>query len=313
MSLMTDKDTYRELCETEGDNIPLFLQYWWMEAVCCGKRWDVALARDKQGAVSGVFPYLIGSRCGLRYIIQPQLTQYTGPWYRFPEGLDACHRFDFETQTAHQLADHILARKAVYLNLNFGPHITNWLPYCWKGFRQTTRYTFRIPDLQDLDAVWGGFDRHHRQNKILKAQQELTLDEGLSPQEFAAFHARYWDRKGGRDLLSQDFIVRVVSAALGRGQGIVLALRDREGALQGARFAAYDSHCAYALLSALDPDRHVNGCSPLLFWELFRRLSGKTRSFDFEGSMSPSIGRSYRLYGAEQVPYMEIKKFGWGS
>ena len=43
---MTNKERYREICESGEYNIPLFLQYWWMEAVCKGKKWDVALALD---------------------------------------------------------------------------------------------------------------------------------------------------------------------------------------------------------------------------------------------------------------------------
>ena len=53
-----------------------------METVCCGKQWDVALAHNDDGAVIGAMPYLIGSKLGLRYIVQPQLTQYNGPWYK---------------------------------------------------------------------------------------------------------------------------------------------------------------------------------------------------------------------------------------
>ena len=79
---MNNKETYKHLCETEGCAIPLFLQYWWMDTVCSGKQWDVALARDTQGHITAAMPYLIGSKMGLRYVLQPQLTQYNGPWYR---------------------------------------------------------------------------------------------------------------------------------------------------------------------------------------------------------------------------------------
>lgn len=40
---------------------------------------------------------------------------------------------------------------------NFHYSITNWLPFYCKGFQQTTRYTYRLSDLSDLDAVWAGF------------------------------------------------------------------------------------------------------------------------------------------------------------
>ena len=71
---MDSKEKYRELCEAEGSRIPLFQQYWWMETVCAGKRWDVLLS-ERDGVIEGALPYLIGKKLGLRYILQPQLTQ----------------------------------------------------------------------------------------------------------------------------------------------------------------------------------------------------------------------------------------------
>ena len=66
---MTNKELYRQLCETEGSRIPLFQQYWWMETVCEGKEWDVLLSQ-KESRIEGALPYLIGYRMGLRFIVQ---------------------------------------------------------------------------------------------------------------------------------------------------------------------------------------------------------------------------------------------------
>ena len=74
-----------------------------------------------------------------------------------------------------------------------------------------------------------------------------------------------------------------------------------------ARFVVFDSHCAHSLLSALRPN-HPNGTSPMLFWQIIQQLSTRTHAFDFEGSMDPGIEQSYRLYGAQQVPYFRITK-----
>src|SRR5689334_24058521 len=35
----------------------------------------------------------------------------------------------------------------------FHPSSSNWLPFYWSGFRQTTRYTYVIEDLTDLNRV----------------------------------------------------------------------------------------------------------------------------------------------------------------
>ena len=50
-----------------------------METVCAGKQWDVMLA-EKDGTVQGALPFLHGKKMGLKFILQPQLTPWNGPW-----------------------------------------------------------------------------------------------------------------------------------------------------------------------------------------------------------------------------------------
>ena len=296
---MTAKEQYQALCETEGSAIPLFLQYWWMEAVCEGKRWDVLLVHDKGGRIVAAMPYLIGSKMGLRYVLQPQLTQYSGPWYRVESQEE-------EMEAGKALAQQIKALRLAYFQQNFSPQVTNWLPFYWAGYRQTTRYTYRIDDISDPQRVFEGFDPSRRQRQIRRTEGVLHPVE-VTPERFVEFHADYWARRGERDLLTAPFMLRVIGAALGRGQGLLLGLEDGDGVLQGARFVVNDNRCAYSLLSALG-EGHPNGTSARLFFEIIKRLSGSTRAFDFEGSMDPGIGQSYRLYGTRQVPYFRITK-----
>ena len=279
-----------------------------MEAVCHGKHWDVALAYDTQGQVTGALPYLIEQRMGMRYVLQPQLTQYNGPWYRYPEGLDGNPRLTFERSVADQLLSQLDKLRLSYYQQNFAPSVTDWLPFYWQGFKQTTRYTYRIEDISDMEQVFARFDSHHRQKKITQAAKQLSSDTDMTPEAFADYHSAYWKQRGAGDLLSKEFIVRVCKAAIGRGQGVIMSARDSEGTLQGARFVVWDSQSAYSLLSALNYGQHPNGTSGFLFWQLLQYLQGKTRAFDFEGSMDKNIEQSYRLYGARQTPYFQVSK-----
>lgn len=266
-----------------------------MDTVCVDKHWDVLLVRDEAGRVTAALPYLIGSKLGLRYVLQPQLTQYNGPWYR-----TGCDR---ATATASLISQLSALRLIVYRQC-FAPAVG--LPAGWDGYSSTERRTYRLEDISDPNLVFSLFDKSRRQRQIRRAEKVLSPVEDLSPEAFAAFHEAYWRSRGERDLLSQQFIIRVVSAALQRGQGLLLGLRDCGGTLQAARFVAFDENCAYALLSALHPN-HPNGASALLFWLIIQRLSGRCRSFDFEGSMDPDIAFSYSLYGARPATYYEVE------
>lgn len=269
-----------------------------MEAVCGGKHWDVALARQTDGSIAAAMPYLLGRRMGLRFVVQPQLTQHCGPWFS--------PRAD-RNEAARQLASHFARLGLAFSSQNFAPG-TEALPG-WEDYSCEGRVTYRIESMQDIQSVFDGFDKQRRQRPIRRAAKVLSVTDDISPEQFADFHAAYWRSRGQEDVLSAEFIARIVGAALQRGQGLLLGAVDATGCLHAARFVAFDSNSAYALLSALNPEGHHNGASPFLFWEIMQRLSGKTEAFDFEGSMDPGIAFSYSLYGAKPVAYRHVTRF----
>ena len=267
-----------------------------METVCHGKQWDVALAHNDEGGIIGAMPYLIGSKVGLRYIVQPQLTQYNGPWYR--PGADYNY-------ADIQLRAHIRHLKLALFLQNFAPELTKLDG--WKEYTRTPRITYRLEDISDPQRLFDHFDKSRRQRQIRRAEKSLTPDWSLTSEAFAQFHQAYWQHRGQKDFLSQDFMIRVIEASIARKQGLLVGMRDGEGTLRGARFVVFDDHCAYSLLSALHPE-HPNGTSALLFWLILQELSSRCHSFDFEGSMDEKIAFSYSLYGAQPTTYYQLMR-----
>lgn len=306
---MSNKEIYKALCETEGSAIPLFLQYWWMEAVCKGKQWDVLLVRDEDGKILGAMPYLIGKKLGMRYIVQPQLTQYNGPWFKYPDSpLSSREKVDFEMRVGAVFVEQLNQMKLSFYRQCFSPDVANWLPFHWAGYRQTTRYSYRLNLASGAEALFSNMRKDDRQKKIRKAGSLLHQVE-VTPVEFAQMHIAYWRSKGQADLLSPAFIERAVSAALSRNQGLLLGLADDSDKVCGAAFAIYDDRCAYSLMAALSPDCTMKGVYDCLFWSLIKQLLGRSLEFDFEGSMDNGIGEFYRSFGATQVPYSQVTKF----
>lgn len=280
-----------------------------METVCIGKKWDVALAIDDKGSTLAALPYLLRKHLGMKFILQPQLTQFNGPVYFYPKEMSERRRPDFEKRAAGLLIDQLDYLHIDYFHQHFSPEVTNWLPYYWHGFKQTTRYTYRIADITDPDRVFDNFDRSkERQRRIRQIINQYTLDREISPEVFAEFHEQYWKSRGKNDLLTTDFMVHVMKRAIERQQGLVLGLRDGNGVMQTAWFAVYDERCSHALLSAMSPTSRDNGATALLIWHMIQALSPLTKAFDFEGSMDETTEYFYRSFGAGQVPYMQITR-----
>lgn len=305
---MTDKEQYRQICESHPE-IPLFLQHWWMNAVCASKQWDVLLYRNSDGEVQAVMPFLIGKKLWMRYILQPQLTQFNGVWYLKNDFKSENERLSFEKKVCNEFVGRLKDFRLKFFSQNFAPQFTNWLPFCWNGFSQTTRYTYQIQNLSNLDDVFANFDRDRRQKKILSLEKNYHQTTDITADEFYDFHSRYWEARGTKDLFAKNYVVNLCNAAMSRGQGAIIGLADNKtGEKVAMRFVAFDKTSAYSLLSAMQPNTTVNGLSELLFWKVIQYLSDKVQVFDFEGSMVESIEHSYRLYGAKQVPYFQITK-----
>lgn len=292
---MTDKERYRALCEAGKYYVPLFQQAWWMDTVCHGKQWDVLLARDGDSIV-GAMPFLCGSKFGLTYIIQPQLTPWSGPWLH-PD-IDAERRKAVLDGFAREMRHR---RPALFMQC-FPPEVVDWQPFHWHGFRQTTRYTHRFPSLADPDALYRSASRLRRRYDKAVAEQ-CFVDHELSVDEFSPFHAAYYRRQGLRDLIAEPLLRRVVETSCSRGQGLLWGLRDHSSrSLQAAWFVAYDDCCAWSLLLAIGADA-PHGAMSYLMWQMLRELSHRTQMFDFEGGMDEKLAFFYRSFGTEQVPY----------
>ena len=274
-----------------------------METVCEGKQWDVLLSQ-RDGHIEGALPYLIGRKFGMKYILQPQLTQFCGPWYNCPENVD---RIEFEHRVGGDLATQLNALGARICLMHFSPTVTDWLPFRWTGYQQTTRYTYRFPSIADPDALFAAASRGRKQN-MADVESGCTLDTHFDSSQFARMHREYFERKKGEDLLSQGLIEHVCRTALERGQGLLWALRNTEGKPVNVSFVVYDDRCAYALMSAITPEAPRNS-QTYLFWQIIRHLSEKTQAFDFEGSMDKGNEYFYRTFGTTQTSFFEVSRF----
>lgn len=264
-----------------------------METVCKGKQWDVLLS-EHNGTIVGALPYLCGSKLGLRFVLQPELTQFSGPWLH--PGLT----FDEQIPVLTDLADQLDAMHLSLFCQKFAPSVTNWLPFYWKGFSETTRYTYRFDPLEPIDVLMAKAQPQRRKRMELLRQQ-CTLDKSISAEEFASFHNSYYLRKSGRNLLAPSTVERVCATALAHDNALLYGLRDNEGNLQVADFVVYDRLCAHSLMSGMSTDAPRNSTT-LIFWHLMDDLYGKTEAFDFEGSMDPGIEQFFRSFGARQTP-----------
>ncbi|MDR0231339.1 MAG: hypothetical protein LBI82_04390 [Dysgonamonadaceae bacterium] len=304
---MTNKQRYEIFCN-ERPEIPFFMQAWWLDAVCTpeDKQWDVLLC-EENGKIIGVMSYHLLKKWGLKIIVQPQLTQYTGVWIDYPKDDKLHKRYSLEKQVMDNLIDQLEKLKVSFYEQNFHYSFTNWQPFYWRGFQQTTRYTYILKNIVDLEIIYNGIHKKIKQH-IQKGEEEFAVYNQLTPEEFYQFHKSSLQAKKRKIIYSERIFMSIYQAAISRNQGKIIAIRDKKNELLSAVFFVWDKDSAYNLIVAKAPLENAHFISDYMTWEVIKYVSKKTQNYDFEGSMIEGVARKNQYFGAEQQPYFCISK-----
>ncbi|MDR0606095.1 MAG: GNAT family N-acetyltransferase [Bacteroidales bacterium] len=302
---MTNKDRYEQFCRKQT-NIPVFLQKWWMDAVCMGKQWDVFLY-EENGQIMAVFVFHYVNKYGLKFILLPQLTQYNGIWIDFPHCISAHKKRSLEKKIMYSFIAQLEAEKYVYYEQSFHYSIVNWLPFYWKGYKQTTRYTYQLKDLSDMEKCFSKFSSS-KQRQIKKTTNDLIVDFDCSAEEFYRAATDNLQLKHEKISYSKQLFMNLYQSCFSRGQGQIIAIRNKNRQLYAASFIVWDFMSAYFLLYTIHPEHRSSGASSRMVWEAIQYVSDKVNVFDFEGSVNEPVELSYSRFGTEQLPYFTIKK-----
>ncbi len=296
------REQYRVLCEAEP-SIPLFSQAWWLDALAGEGRWSVALV-EKGGQVVASMPYVIHKRFGRIILGHPPLTQTLGPWIREVDGKQAM-RLTEQKKLMQQLIAALPRYDHFCENWHFSQ--TNWLPFYWAGFAQTTRYTYRLPDLSDQQKLWNGL-RENIRGDIRKAEGRIGLQvrTDLGVDAFVRLNIKTFERQGQDLPYSKDLVARLDDACVEKHARRIFIAEDSQGRAHAGIYLVWDQNSAYYLMGGGDPELRKSGATSLCLWEAIKFASTVTKSFDFEGSMIEPIERFFRAFGAEQTPYFTV-------
>lgn len=294
------RSAYRSICQ-HWPHLPVFAQDWFLDAVCARGEWNAVVVREGEEVVA-VLPYFLKKRGPLRTITLPPFVKYLGPYiHPVHSGLTQEHRWI--GALIDGLPPHLSFKQ------QFHPAQTNWLPFYWKGFRQTTRYTYRI-DLSDLDALYAGLNRNIRRN-LQKAKAQVNVSTEGSLEEFYRLNAASFQRQGLQIPYSFEQLQRHDEALAARGARTLFFARDEQERLHSAAYLIWDKQRSYYHLSGDDPALRDSGAGILLVWEAIQYTLEQLGLpvFDFEGSMLAPVEAIRRQFGARQEPYSLVWKY----
>ncbi|MBL7827131.1 MAG: GNAT family N-acetyltransferase [Saprospiraceae bacterium] len=298
----SSQDKYRQFAK-EAPDLPLFMQDWYLDAVCTGGDWDAAILERNERIVA-VMPYFLKKKWLGTYVAMPQLCKFMGP-YLLPE----FRNLDDENKIYEALLTQLPSDlRAFEQDLNY--QVTNWLPFYWSGFRQTTRYSYVLDLTRGEEPLFDNIQKNYKQ-KIRSAQGRLQVQHGVQPSELLRLINLSFARQGLRAPLDALFFQRYLSALQAHDAcRLFFAIDPTNGAIHSASLLAWDNQSAYYVMSGDDPVLRNSGSALLLKWEAIRYAANELRLpvFDFEGSMIRAIEIGRRDFGAVQKPYFRVQK-----
>lgn len=282
------KESYRAYCRTH--RVPLFVQDWWLDAVCVGKEWDVLSTED------WYLPILLRKRLGMRFVVMPQQTQLT--YLLAKDG-------DRPIATAADVARQIDQLGLTYyyqhypIDSELAQHMTAY------GYSIKPHTTYRIENLSDMAAIRKGYSDNKRRQ--LKKAAGLRVDYSMKSYDFYAFHSRCLEEQQKKISYSPILFDALYRACQEHGCGQIIRIMDGDKTC-AAVFLAYDQDVCYYLIPTYAKAYAHSGAGARLVDEAIQCAAEHSRVFDFEGSMIPGVANHYRQFGSIARTFYEVEK-----
>jgi hypothetical protein len=183
----------------------------------------------------------------------------------------------------------------------------NWLPFAWKGFTQSTAYTYILPDLSSIDGIWSSFQESTRR-EIRKAEKRVSVSTIEDMQPVYNLSQLTMQRQGIAWPYNWDVFHGFDLRCSAQSNRKIFLASDDEGRHHATVYIVWDDRSAHYIFGGSDPELRTSGAMSLALWEAIKFASTVTKEFDFVGSMNESIERFFRGFGARQTPYFILTR-----
>ncbi len=278
----------------------------WLDRVCGANNWGACIAFDKGGTVTGMMPYCFKRYLGKLVIRMPTLTPFLDVWINYPHGMrSTASQIRFRRKVMKELITGLPA--TFYFSQQYSYSLTDWLPFYWQGFRQTTMYSYVFPAGKSVDVVWHEMKPETR-NMLRRAARELKVVGSPDIDSFYQLNEESYRRKGLVIPYTKSFLLDLFNRFQAIGQAHIYFAEDANGVGCAGILVFSDHATDYYLASGFDKKWAPPGAVQLLLWHAIKSALGRGKSFDFEGSMIPSIAAMFKGFGADQLAYSKIFK-----
>ena len=300
MKTTTRKQQYQSYIEDQ--DLAMFYHPWFLNAVTESGQWDVSTVSHEDQIIA-VWPYFEKKKYGFSYLTTPPLTAYLGPWYELPVDLvKEASILKYHKKILHGLAEGL--PRTQLKDTRWSPEMKQWMPLVWKGYEQSTRYTFRLDLSKTEQELWSSITDVQR-NAIKKARSLYKSEQTESIETYNVLNDASYKRQKMKTPYSKAFFYKLDQVLQQKKAREIWITTGAKGPEAGV-YIAYDKKVAY-LMATGRLDHAKAGAVSMALWEAI--VSAKKKGclvFDFEGSMIEGIASFFRSFGGTLTPYHRI-------
>lgn len=301
-----NREEYRRWASDNPEKIFIFNQPSWLDSLVGEEGWTSAWVYKNKKPVS-VLPYPVEFKMGFRRIRIPILTQRLQIWMdTAPESTKKITRTSNEFEYLGELISQIENNTPFHqLDITFYQNINNWIPFIQKNYLNTTRYTYILDLNQSIEQILSSAHKNIRNELKKEVNFEIKESEDIET------HFSLCLKSFNRQKFNPPFDLKLIKNLFHKTRVYnKLWIAWLNGKAISSFFYLHDHNSGYGFMTGMDPEyRNLNATTHLYFEAIkWTKESLRLSSFDFLGSIHPSIEPARRAWGGDLIPYYRIYK-----
>lgn len=304
------KEQHLNFCKnTEG--VSIFMQPWFLDAVCGSDRWGVCMDIAKNGDVNGVMIYHFVDKWGFKILKMPTLMGHMDIWLNNDDTWKTEHRTSFEKTVLKNLIAQL--PKTDFSLQMYPATLQNWLPFWWAGYHIEPMMNYVIEDLADMPSIWKNLKDTTRK-KIRKAQKagfKVEIRDDIDA--FYSILKQTVNRIGFKTGITKSILYQLHEEIQRRNAGKIFFVMDETGDIHAAFYIIWNMEKAIYWIATMNKKTGNSGATRLLLWEVLQELSQRgIPRFEAMGSMLENLEPFISTFGAKQETYWKMTRYSNG-
>ena len=213
----------------------------------------------------------------------------------------------FKKNTLGLIHQYVTTQKFDLLQLPFPIDYSDMQEFVWKGYSVEPRYTYRLNLHESEEELFSSMSSERRRN-INKVIKEGYYSERVFDFETAKeLISLTYERK--KASIESNVLTNIFEVFATDRNTICYTTFDNNKNPLATVFCVYDSKVCYYILGGHKKEGNHSGAGALAMWSAIKEAKKMNiGTFDFEGSMIPSVEKYFRGFGGEIIPFFTIKK-----